>query len=122
MWVVDVDTHFSIMWSIWKARNDKISRDLLVDMDGLVSMTGLRLARWLVVRKEFSNVKIDDVIHNCGACMRCGLIKNRIVAISNPPSIGSLKLNIGGATWGKPSIVGIGSVLRNYRVMFYLSS
>lgn len=35
----------------------------------------VRLGKWLLVKKEFVNVKLNDAIHNWGTCIECGLAK-----------------------------------------------
>lgn len=87
-------------------------------VDALLLVVDLRVAKWLLVRKEFINVRIDEVIHNWEACMKCGPTRESIASIWNPPPLGSLnslKFNVDVAARGKFSLAGSRGVLRNHR-------
>lgn len=105
---------FAIIWSIWKERNDRVFRDFL-HVDALLLVVDLGVAKWLLVRKEFINVKIDEVIHNWQACMKCGPTRESIASLWNPPPLGSLKFNVDVAARGKFGLAGSRGVLRNHR-------
>ena len=43
----------------------------------LIALINLRIAKWALIKKEFSNFSLDDILHNWEACMGCGMIKIR---------------------------------------------
>lgn len=55
---------FSILWSIWKERNNSIFKRKEVSRDTLVSSMVLRIAKWASIRKELSDFDIDKIIYN----------------------------------------------------------
>ena len=52
---------FAIIWSIWKERNDRIFKASQTAVEDIVPLVTLRLSKWLLCKKEFSNLKLDDV-------------------------------------------------------------
>ena len=38
-------------------------------LEVLIPAAVLRNANWAVVRKDFANLKVDDAVHNWGACL-----------------------------------------------------
>jgi hypothetical protein len=71
------------------------------------------MAKWAMVRKEFSSFSINDIYVNWKACMVCGLPKVRRSTLCSPPPLGVLKFNVDGATKGKSGPAGIGGVLHD---------
>lgn len=55
---------FSIMCSIWKERNERILRGKESSWEDIVTTISLRIAKWASVRKECSDLRIDDLFHN----------------------------------------------------------
>lgn len=55
---------FSILWSIWKERNERIFGGKVSSWEGLITFVSLRVVKWASMRKECSDLKIDDVLHN----------------------------------------------------------
>lgn len=43
----------------------------------LASRIDLRVAKWVLVRKEFSNFNLNDILFNWEDCMGCGPSKVR---------------------------------------------
>lgn len=84
-------------------------------VDARLLVVDLRVAKWLLVRKEFINVKIDEVIHNWEPCMKCGPTRERIASLWNPPPLGSLKFNVDVSARGKFGLAGSRGVLHNHR-------
>lgn len=64
---------FAILWSIWKEMNDRIIRGSSSSSIDLIPRVALRIAKWALVRKKFSNVHLNDILENWEACMGCGL-------------------------------------------------
>lgn len=90
---------FGISWSIWKERNNRIFRvtsSILVDM---ISRVTFRIAKWSLIRKEFSNVNLDNILFNWEASMRYSWIKERRLVHWSFLSMGVLKFNVDGARW-----------------------
>lgn len=56
-------------------RNNRIFRNKSLSSYSLISIVVVRLGKWLLVKKEFVNVKLNDAIHNWGTCIECGLAK-----------------------------------------------
>lgn len=57
-----------------RKRNNRILRDKSLSYS-LISIVVVRLGKWLLVKKEFVNLKLNDAIHNWGTCLECGLAK-----------------------------------------------
>ena len=103
---------FAIIWLIWKKRNERISKGTSLTSE-LISQVTLKIARWALARKKFSNLNMNDLLSNWGACMVCCPLKERRSVFWSPPPNGVLKFNVDGASRGKPGPTGIGGVLRN---------
>ena len=89
----------------------------------LIDRLTLRIAKWALIRKEFSNFSLNDILLNWKAWMGCRPSKVRRVVLWSPPSPGVFKFNVDGATRGKQGLAGIGGVLRNSKgeVLFMFS-
>ena len=74
-----------------------------------------RIIHWVCARNFFSNVNIDNILYNLGACLLIGEAKKRKKVSWSPPPSGCLKFNVVGATCSKPRAAGIGGVLRNHK-------
>lgn len=61
--------------------------------------------KWALIKKEFSNINLDDILYNWEVCMGCGLIKERRTVHWSPTLIGALKFNADGAARGRPASV-----------------
>lgn len=70
-------TPFANLWSIWNERNDLIFWGSSMSSADLASRIALRVAKWVMVRKEFSNFNLNDILFNWEACMGCGPSKVR---------------------------------------------
>lgn len=44
--------------------NDRFFRGSSLSFGSLLSVAVLRIAKWLSVRKEFANVKLNDILYN----------------------------------------------------------
>lgn len=56
---------FATLSSVLRGRNDEIFRGEASSVDSIILVVVvLRMTKWLLVRKEFDNVKIEDIIHN----------------------------------------------------------
>ena len=98
---------FTILWEVWKERNERIFRNSTSSLEGLVSKVIFSIAKWALVRKDFRNL---NVLH---ACMGCGAPKVKKSIFWIPPLTGILKFNVNGAARGKLGLAGIGGVLLN---------
>ncbi|XXG72211.1 hypothetical protein AAC387_Pa07g1359 [Persea americana] len=98
-----------------KEMNDRIFKRSSLLLTDLVSRITLRIVEWALVRKEFSNFSLNDILLNWEACMGCGFSKVRRSIPWSPPPIGVLKFNVDGASSGKPGPACIGGVLRNFK-------
>ena len=79
----------------------------------MIDRVTLTIANWALVRKEFSNFNLNDILFSWEACMGSGSTTVRRTVSWSPPPHGVLKFNVDGATRGKPGPMGIGGVLRN---------
>lgn len=73
----------------------------------------LTTAKWVSARKEFSDLNIDNILHNWGAFLKAGVSKKKRKGCS--PPIGVLKFKVDSAAQGKLGSAGIGGVLRNHK-------
>ena len=96
------------MWSIWRNRNDRIFRGSSSLSHELISRVALKITKWALVRKEYFNFNLNDILFNWEACMGCGLIKVRRSVPWSPPPTGALKFNVDGVSRGKLGPAGIG--------------
>lgn len=85
---------FAILWSIWKERNSRIFLGSSFSVANLISTVAIRIAKWALVRKEFSISSMDDNLSNWEACMGCGSIQMRRV-VPWSPSIWGFKVQCG---------------------------
>lgn len=52
------------------------------------------MAKWSLAKKEFTNIKLNDILYNWIACMVCSLKKARnLIAFFYPP-MGVLKFDV----------------------------
>lgn len=77
------------------------------DFSSSEELITLRIARWVLVRKEFSNSCLNDILINWESWMRCGLIKVRRTIHRSPLLIGVFKFNFDGVAKGKLGLVEI---------------
>lgn len=56
----------AILWSIWKERNERIFRSMSYSLEELLHAMLLRLAKWVLFRKEFKNLKLDNMLYGYG--------------------------------------------------------
>ena len=110
----------AILWSIWKERNNKVFKGTFSSLTNLIDLITMRIARWALIRKEFSNSSIDDITVNWKTCMGCGPSKMRIYVHWSPTPMGMLKFNVDGAAREQSGPTGIGGVLQNSRGEFLL--
>ena len=54
----------SILWSIWKERNDRIFHRKESSREELLSLVQLRIAKWACDKKEFADIKIDNFMQS----------------------------------------------------------
>lgn len=89
-----------------------ISRGSTVSFDDLPLFFS-KNGKWAFIRKEFSNLKSDNILHNSEAGLKCGPFqerKLRVVASSPKGPKGLLNFSVDEAGRGKPSLVSIGGV------------
>lgn len=55
---------FAILWPIWVERTYRILGDKPLSFDDCASMVFLNMIKWSLKRKEFLNVKSNDILHN----------------------------------------------------------
>ena len=55
---------FAMLWCIWKDRNDRVFRNVSSTSEELVASISLMIANWALVRKEFSNFSLNDILFN----------------------------------------------------------
>ena len=89
----------------------------------LIEGVTFRIAKWALVRKEYSEFSTNDIFVNWKACMVCGPLKVKRSTLWSSPPLGVLTFNVDGATRGKPGPTGIGGVLHNNKggVLFMFS-
>lgn len=92
---------FSVLWSIWRERNEKTFRDSSLSTKNLISMVSLRIAKWALVRKEFSNIRLHVILYYWEACIVIGSCDEKRLIHWSPPPLRVLKFNVDGAARGK---------------------
>ena len=92
---------FAIFWSIWNERNERIFRGSSSSVIDLIDNVAFRIAKWASIRKEFTNIYLNDIIYNWEACMGCLPFKERRSVPWSSPLFGVLKFNVDGASRGK---------------------
>ena len=73
-----------------------------------MALVHLRIAKWAWARKEFADIKIDNIMHSWGGCLKLGGFKKKMKVCQCLPPYRVLKFNVDGAAKGKPSLAGIG--------------
>lgn len=84
------------MWSIWGERNDGIFWGSSSSLANVILKLALRIAKWALARKDFSNLSLNDILFYWESCMGCGLIKERRLILWSTPPIWVLKYNVDG--------------------------
>lgn len=101
---------FSIIWSILNERNERICRRKVLFLEVFTSTVAMRIAKWTVARKDFSNMKNDNMLYYWEACSVSSPMKLRKKVVGCLPPYGILKFNADGATGCKPGPAGVGGV------------
>ena len=55
---------FAILWSIWKGINDRIFQGAYASLLELIEVITLRVAKWALLRREFSNFSLNAILLN----------------------------------------------------------
>lgn len=79
----------------------------------LIAATFIESPKWAMVRKEFVNFTMNDIVYNWEASLSCGGSKKKRVVSWSPPFPRRLKLNVDGVVRDKLGPAGIGGVLRD---------
>lgn len=93
---------FVILWTVWRERNERIFKSMSPSIiEKLASVVHLRIVKRALIRKEFGNITLNDILLNWEACMGCGPRKVRRLVYWSPPPFVVFKFNIDGAARGK---------------------
>ena len=85
----------SILWSIWKERDDQIFNREESNREDLLTIVLLRIAKRASARKKFSNTKIDHIMQNFRVCLKMEVAKKkRKVSWLSPCTV--FKFNVDG--------------------------
>eukprot|EP00268_Persea_americana_P018353 TRINITY_DN19126_c1_g3_i2.p1 TRINITY_DN19126_c1_g3~~TRINITY_DN19126_c1_g3_i2.p1 ORF type:complete len:118 (+),score=28.00 TRINITY_DN19126_c1_g3_i2:694-1047(+) len=68
---------FCYIMSIWGERNNRIVRSISPSIGALLEVVSLRVAKWVLIRKELNHVKLNDIFYSGKACKGHGLRKER---------------------------------------------
>lgn len=71
------------------------------------------IAKWVLVKKELSDFYLNVIFLNWEVCMERGPFKERRSIPWSPPPTGISKLNVVGASRGKPGLAGLKRVVHN---------
>lgn len=89
---------FSILWSVWKERNDRIFLESSCLVEDRLLLVILRMEKWTSTSNEFDSSSFDGVLHNWKATMFCRVPKSRKEMVRkvlrSPPPMGVLKFNV----------------------------
>lgn len=77
----------------------------------MLSLVFVDIAKWVSVRNEFDNLRINGIFQNWEATLHSGSFKESIMAVWVQRSGAVLKLNVDGAVWGKLGPTDVGGVL-----------
>lgn len=58
---LDVNSFCYIM-SIWGERNNRIVSSISPPIGALLEVVSLRVAKWVLIRKELNHVKLNDIL------------------------------------------------------------
>ena len=106
---------FSILWSIWQEINDRIFNRKESSWEVLLASVTLRIAKWACVRKEFLDIKIDDIVQSWEPCLKMRVCQKKRKVFWHSPPTGTLKFNVDGVAKGNVGLAGIGGVIRNHK-------
>lgn len=57
---------FAILSSIWRERNGRIFRGFSSSVAMLITEVSIRVVKWVLIRKEFENLNMNDILSNWG--------------------------------------------------------
>ncbi|XP_057432300.1 uncharacterized protein LOC130725057 [Lotus japonicus] len=114
---------YSLVWSLWVGRNDLVFRDKVFNREEVWDMHVMRIGWW--VKAKWKDCPYNTEQFNANFCN----IRMKMSAVSvrtttwQPPTLGTLKFNVDGASQGNPGPSGLGGVLRDHqnRVFGYFS-
>ena len=76
---------FSILWSIWKERNNRIFNGKSKDREDIVFMIVLKIAKWASIKKELEHLTLDNNLSNWEACLGSRCVKKKHLVTWSPP-------------------------------------
>lgn len=86
---------FVILWTVWRERNERIFKSMSPSIiEKLALVVHLRIVKRALIRKEFGNITLNDILLNWEACMGCGPRKVRRLVYWSPPPFVVCKFNI----------------------------
>ncbi|XP_038704713.1 uncharacterized protein LOC120000656 [Tripterygium wilfordii] len=106
----------SVVWSIWKERNDVIFRGKVVDWVSLLPMIFVRLQRWAISLDPhfiYSSLQLQHNVECVKNWSNQRSVRYQPYIQWIPPHGDILKWNVDGSALGKPGRAGIGGVLRD---------
>lgn len=68
---------FCYIMSIWGEKNNRIVSSISPSIGALLEVACLRVAKWVLIRKEINHVKLNDILVSGKACKGYGLRKER---------------------------------------------
>lgn len=99
---------YSLVWSLWLGRNDIVFRDKSFNREEVWDLHMLRIVWWVKASWKDCPFSIEQFSSNfCNIRMKRKLSVPRSFSWK-PPSLGSLKFNVDGASQGNPGPSGLG--------------
>lgn len=79
---------FVVFWSVWKEGNDKIFQRWSL-LEDFILVLNLRIAKWILVRKDFNDFCVNDILFNWELAWRMGWLSIRVSSYGCPLHSGS---------------------------------
>lgn len=74
---------FVVIWSVWEEENEKIFQRWSL-LEDFILVLSLRIAKWILVRKDFNDFCMNDILFNWELAWRMGWLGIRVLSYGRP--------------------------------------